>query len=164
MKRTIYTWGSGLNHSTQLFPNSVKLFHRGLKGIVAFPEWRFRPNKTKTKTKKKPNRKAELRSEPCFMQGQEWDKSKANLALQSFLLLAISSTLTGLSDSLGSEWEKHITVPFWWEAFNPWGCAGERKRTGELTNACKDQEASAGLGEGSKANCRGRKRKTSKGI
>lgn len=55
MKRTIYTWGSSLNHSTQLFPNSVKLFHRGLKGIVAFPEWRFRPNKIKTKSKTKKN-------------------------------------------------------------------------------------------------------------
>lgn len=42
-------------------------------------------------------------------------------------------------------------VPFSWEAFKPWGCAGERERTRELTNACKDQEASAGRGEGSKA-------------
>jgi len=42
-------------------------------------------------------------------------------------------------------------VRFWWEAFKSWGCAEERERTRELTNACKDQEASAGLEEASKA-------------
>lgn len=78
MKRTIYTWGSSLNHSTQLFPNSVKLFHRGLKGIVAFPEWRFRPKKTKakSKTKKNPTEKQSSDLSPALCKDRNETRAK----------------------------------------------------------------------------------------
>lgn len=146
----IYTWVSSLNHWTQLFPNSEKLFRRGLKRIVAASEWEFRANNKQTN---KPTNQKEKQSSdlsPALCQDRS-EMSKAKLAFQSLLLLAISSTLRSLRDCLRSEWEKYINTPFWWEAFSPWGCAKAKDRTRELTNACKDQEASAGLGEGSKS-------------
>lgn len=146
----IYIWISTLNHWTQLFPKSEKLFHRGLKRIVAASEWESRPN---NKVRKKPTNPKEMQSSdlnPALCQDRS-ETSKAKLAFQSLLLLAISSTFRGLRECLRSEWGKNINVPFWWETCSPWGCAKEKERTRELTNACKDQEASAGLGEGSKS-------------
>lgn len=146
----IYLWISTLNRWSQLFPKSKKLFHRGLKRIVAASEWEFRTN---NKLTNKPTNSKEKQSSdlnPALCQDRS-EMSKAKLAFQSLLLLAKSSTLTGLKECLRSEWEKYINVPFWWEAFSPWGCEKEKERTRELTNACKDQEASAGLGEGSRS-------------
>lgn len=52
IKRIIYTWVSSLTHSTRLFPNSVKLFHKYLKIFVAFSEGGFRPNNNRNPTEK----------------------------------------------------------------------------------------------------------------
>lgn len=51
----------------------------------------------------------------CQPRGKRESQSRASQAFLSLLFLEMSSQLPGLWGCLGSEWEKHIIVLFWWE-------------------------------------------------
>lgn len=156
----IYTRVSSLNHSTQLFPNSVKLFHEYLKIFVAFSEGGFRPNNNNNNSIEKQS--LDLSPALCQHRGETGAKPtwhfRVSCSWQYLLHLQVSavpsdhsekSTLRCLS---GGKPSTH-------------GAAQRReKEPGSVQMPSRSKRHLLGWEKEAKQSCRGKKRETLKGI
>lgn len=158
----IYTWVSSLNHWTQLFPNSEKLFRRGLKRTVAASEWEFRANNRQTNQQTKKKSRAQIWVLLYAKTEVRWAKPnwhfRVSCCWQYLLHLQASGTASGQSE------KSTLTRPSGGKPSAPGAVRRSKTGPGSSQMPARIKRHLLGWEKEASRSCRGRKRDILKGI
>lgn len=153
----IYIWISTLNHWTQLFPKSEKLFHRGLKRIVAASEWESRPN---NKVRKKPTNPKEMQSSDLTLlyARTEVRRAKPNWHFRVCCCWQYPLHLEALGSASGQSEERTLMCPSGGKPAAPGAARRRKKGPGSSQMPARIKRHLLGWEKEASQNCRERKR------